>query len=566
MGEHDIHQKTENAGSHSEQGGERYIFSGGSNRLFLSARARVGKLTRWAARENRLFIWCLSAGLVALSWFLQSHIDFWVSDEGSLWYGAWRVAHGEVPIRDFRSYDPGRYYWIAFWSRLFGDGLLGQRAGVALFQVIGLAWGLFAARSVVHKRRYLFTVGLLLLVWMYPRHKLFESALAMGAVYVATHLIEKSSPKRFWLAGVFVGLAGFFGRNLGLYTLLAFLAILLMLRWQTKERLLPAAARLMGGVLAGYLPMFLLMMLSPGFLSSFVDSVLVILNRGSTNLPLPIPWPWTVKLAGQGWLLYEHQVLLGVTYLVLFAFILAVLTAIFLRPAEMLKGRSLLVAATFVGLAYVHHACVRADVSHLAQAIHPLLLGLVAVIALYGQRGHRVVAAAAAGGLGILTIFVPGYAQPFVAKMLYPQRFVQEAVRGGRIWMPPSQAMFFAAVRDKIEPNLGQDDLVFFAPYTPGMYAVLGRRSPVWDIYPIEIGRYSPEQPQSPELQQRMIEELRQGPVKYAIMDDAALDGKENLRFRYTHPSVWKYLLEDFRIVEDRSFPSGYLVFRRTSE
>lgn len=135
--------------------------------MLLSARAGVGNLVRWAARDDRLFIWCLSVGLVALSWFLQSHIDFWVSDEGFLWYGSWRVGHGEVPFRDFRSYDPGRYYWIAFWSLLFGDGLLGQRAGVALFQVIGLAWGLSAARSVVRKRRYLLLVGFLLLAWMY---------------------------------------------------------------------------------------------------------------------------------------------------------------------------------------------------------------------------------------------------------------------------------------------------------------------------------------------------------------------------------------------------------------
>lgn len=32
----------------------------------------------------------------------------------------------------------------------------------------------------------------------------------MGSVYVATRLIEKPSPKCFWLAGVFVGLNGVF--------------------------------------------------------------------------------------------------------------------------------------------------------------------------------------------------------------------------------------------------------------------------------------------------------------------------------------------------------------------
>src|SRR5437870_8822685 len=111
--------------------------------------------------------------------------------------------------------------------------------------------------------------------------------------------------------------------------------------------------------------MFFLMLLSPGFASSFVDSVLVIMKRGYTNIPLPIPWPWSVKFAGEGWLPFEHQVLLGVSYLVLFTFLLGTLIAVSLRPLSMFNGQPLLVAAAFVGLAYAHHASVRGDVSHL---------------------------------------------------------------------------------------------------------------------------------------------------------------------------------------------------------
>src|SRR2546422_6195058 len=187
------------------------------------------KLAQLVNRDKRLHIVCLSVGLVAVFWILQSHIGLWMGDEGYLFYGSWRVGQGEVPLRDFSSYDPGRYYWVAFWSLFFGYGIIGQRAGVAIFQIIGLVWGLLAARRVVGRHCSLCLPGVLLIVWTWPQSRVFESALSMGAVLVGTRLIERPISRRFYWTGSFVGIAAFFGRNLGLYSLLAFLSILLIL-------------------------------------------------------------------------------------------------------------------------------------------------------------------------------------------------------------------------------------------------------------------------------------------------------------------------------------------------
>lgn len=513
------------------------------------------KLAQLVNRDKRLYIVCLSVGLVAVFWILQSQIGLWMGDEGYLFYGSWRVGQGEVPLRDFSSYDPGRYYWVAFWSLLFGHGIIGQRAGVAIFQIIGLVWGLLAARRVVGRHWSLCLAGVLLIVWTWPQSRVFESALSMGAVLVGTRLIERPISRRLYWTGIFVGVTAFFGRNLGLYSLAAFLSILLMLRWQAKIQLFPAVSRLFGGILVGYSPTFLLMLIYQKFSASLIASILLILKRGSTNKSLPIPWPWNATLAGQDWLQDANRLFTGVAFVIFFAFFAVALISILRRPSKCFIGRPLLGASTFVGLMYAHYAFVRSDLSHLASVIHPVLLGLFCLIAGFSRRGQHAVAVIVAVVLATVTAFAPLYQQPYVQKLLYSNQFASETVQGERLWISSAQASYIEAVRSRVETELGQEDLVFFAPYTPVMYLVLGRKSPVWDIFPLW--------PATPEMQREMIEELDRTHPKYAIVNNSPLDGDDAWRFSNTHPEVWNLLQENFQIVEDKTFPNDYVVFRR---
>ncbi len=60
---------------------------------------------------------------------------------------------GGVPIRDFCSYDPGRYYCSAALMALQGsNGIVALRVAVAIFQIIGLFVGLvLIARNLKKK-------------------------------------------------------------------------------------------------------------------------------------------------------------------------------------------------------------------------------------------------------------------------------------------------------------------------------------------------------------------------------------------------------------------------------
>ena len=76
-----------------------------------------------SALPDAVRVCLVSVALTGLWFWLQEDLLLNLADEGFLWYGSWRTALGDVPLRDFQSYDPGRYYWIAAWSRLFGDGI-----------------------------------------------------------------------------------------------------------------------------------------------------------------------------------------------------------------------------------------------------------------------------------------------------------------------------------------------------------------------------------------------------------------------------------------------------------
>src|SRR3990172_9850386 len=171
----------------------------------------------------------LAFGLVALSCWVQVDIGLNLADEGYLWYGTIQTVAGQVPLRDFQSYDPGRYYWGALWSYVLGDGIMALRASTAIFQALGLFLGLLAARRVIRSYWLLALFGLLLVVWMHPRHKLFEPAIALSAVFFAVRLIERPELARYFLSGVFICLAAFFGRNHGLYLFSSFSAIIFLI-------------------------------------------------------------------------------------------------------------------------------------------------------------------------------------------------------------------------------------------------------------------------------------------------------------------------------------------------
>ncbi len=526
----------------------------------------------------------LAVMLVAGLLLAQLRIDFTFNEEGFLWYGAVAVAHGAVPLRDFYSYDPGRYGWAAAWTPLVGEGLLGLRISTAVFAALGLFCGLLAARRAVASRLGLAAVGIVLTLWLLPRNKLFEPAITMAAVLAAVALIERPTARRHCIAGALVGFGVFMGKNHGLYLGVAFFALILLLHLRDGGRGLRRLAGRLGawtaGILLGAAPLLAMLALVPGFWRSYLDSILFFVHEGRTNFPLPVPWPWRFQYSGLTPWAAAQTFSISFCFLLMAAFFIGGAIAVLCLPGPRLRRHALFAAAVVVGSVYTHHAFSRADLAHLAPSIPPLLLGLVALPRAAGgaaaailnrrrtprapdaasssatapdpagcgdsapgpaARGTRWLAAASVAlALCGITTATAVPAQPFF-RVLSGRPSVAAQVAGETLYLRPPTAGLLAWARSaaaRIPPGAP----VLMAPNLPGLYPFLGRTSPVYDIYPLW--------PAAGPLDRRMVDELRRHDVAWVILTDATVDRQEELTFANTHPQTWTYLQANFHRID----------------
>jgi hypothetical protein len=499
-----------------------------------------------------LFLAVLFAGGIYL-WLGDKNLN--MADEGFLWYGVVQTRAGEVPMRDFQAYDPGRYYWCAAWSFVFGSGILGVRAAGAVFQALGLAAGLAVCARFTRSLAGLALCAAILAAWMFPRHKLFEPALALVAVWIGARVVEDPAPRRLLAAGVFTGLAAWFGRNHALYLVLGFSALAAYLTW---KRALPApfrAARaFVLGALAGSAPLWGMLLLVPGFAAGYAESLRLIARHGA-NLPEPYLWPWRVELAGKTGLELLGSLALALAYLLpVVVYPLGLLVAL-RTPRHLLAERAVPLAAAIVGVFYAHHASVRSDAVHLAQSIHP---ALVLALALPATLSARALARVLTGlVLSAVTLFAVFQASPSFIHLRSGARSeaVEVDVAGEALRLVPAQAAMLRGIQAAVSARVAPEEALFIAPARPTLYPVLGKKSPVWWLYFFW--------PASAEEEAETIRRLDATPVNWALIVEHAVEERAERGFRSTHPRVWQHLADAFRPVPDERLPPGHHLFRR---
>jgi hypothetical protein len=502
------------------------------------------------AKSYPLQVLALAILVVWTLFMWEGYKGFSLSDEGYLWYGAQRVLRGEVPIRDFMAYDPGRYYWSAAVMSLAGDnGIMTLRAAAAIFETIGLFVGLMVIAGSARKPNlvYLFSAAITLEAWMFLYYKVYDTTLSILLVGGLTFLIQKPSAWRYFGTGLCVGLAAIFGRNHGMYGVAGSIGVMIWLRikrW-SDVGFLKGFTLWAGGVVAGFTPILCMALLMPGFAVPFWESIRFLFEIKATNLPLPVPWPWAVNFVSAPPSEAIRQVLVGMFFIGTLVF--AVLSLIWV-VVHRFTGRNFspaLVAASLLSLPYAHYAYSRADVAHLAMGIFPLLIGCLSLLAAQpGKIKWPMMLILCGASLWVAFIYHPGW-------MSLTAKYIGVNISGNNLLVDPATANDVELLRSLAERYAPDGQSFVATPFWPGAYALLGRKSPMWEIYALF--------PRSRAFEQAEIERIEAAKPKFVLIFDYSLDGRDALRFQNTHPWIDQYIINHFEPLPDSPNPAYQL-------
>lgn len=492
--------------------------------------------------------------LVVFTIFIwQGNKGFTLWDEGYLWYGTQRVMLGEVPIRDFMAYDPGRYYASALLMSFLGDnGIMDLRFASTIFQSIGIFVGLMLIARTLKKQEffYLLLISITLIVWMIMSFKAVDYSLSILLIGALTLLVESPNCRQYFLAGVYIGLAAIFGRNHAVYGAVGSVGVILWLNYKRfgGVSLTRGFSFWSAGVLAGFMPIIIMALLVPGFAVSFWDSVRFLFEIKATNLPLPIPWPWTVSFISLPIGEMIRGLLVGFWFIAIVSFGILSVVWVFWQKNQHKQVSSVLVASSFLTLPYAHYAYSRADIYHLSLGIFPLLIGCFVLFSTKRDKFRWLLALILCmTSIWVTLVYYPGW-QCHVSKQC-----VNIEISGSNLLVDADTANDIGLLR-KLVGQYAVDGRNFIAtPVWPGAYALFKRKSPMWDIYALF--------PRNSAFEKTQIAAIKEANPGFVLVFDLPLDGHEELRFQNTHPLIHQYILDNFELLPKSPKPA-YQIYK----
>jgi hypothetical protein len=482
----------------------------------------------------------IAAALPTIAYALQGALGLSFADEGFLWYGSQRVMAGEVPIRDFMAYDIGRYYWSATVMELLNSrGILAMRISNVMLQTMAMLFATYLVIRRTPRLRLSFAVlaaGTLMLWMLVNDFKIADYLASIVLIFALSLILELPSLRHSFVCGCIVGFVAILGRNHGVYGAVASVGAIGYLAYRKEgERPLRLLVAWSAGVFVGYLPMIVALFVVPEFANSFWESaVKTILETKTTNISVPWPRPWWAHFDSRHYWPDElRHVILGLLFIALPLFGLAGLFYIAQkRSSENRASNPVFISAVLLALPYAHYAFSRADIAHLSFGIFPLLIGaMTSPFAVSTTPRLALVISLFAASLFVVLPYQSGY------RALLAGNWQTVTVGSDTLKVAPetaSEVALLVTLADRYAPN-GRS----FVATWPGVYALLERRSPTWEIYVLY--------PRDEEFQLAEIARIKAANPGFVFVTDWALDGNEKYRYGNSHSLIDRYINATFQ-------------------
>jgi len=179
----------------------------------------------------------LIIGIFSLLYYLSYYKYFKIDvDEGLLINGAMRVLSGEIPLKDFHQYTPGRFYLLALWFLIFGKSVAIERLLFIFLHCIKNILVFNISRKIIPLPFNLIPVILLILVpgfWV----KAFVNLILLINLYFIHRYLVNSKIINLYLLGLSTGFSFYFREDLAGYSLITVGLLLIILGISKKKKI-----------------------------------------------------------------------------------------------------------------------------------------------------------------------------------------------------------------------------------------------------------------------------------------------------------------------------------------
>jgi hypothetical protein len=209
------------------------------------------------------------------------------------------------------------------------------------------------------------------------------------------------------------------------------------------------------------------------------------------------------------------------------------------------------VACSVLALPYAHYAFSRADTGHLAHGIFPFLIGIFLLLKDRPRKVRWIAASAmAAASLAVMLPLHPGW------ECRVTHQCVAADVAGSDVMVEPEMVNILTMLKNTTGQYAPDGRSFVVTPLWPGAYAMLRRKSPMRDIYALF--------PRGNEFERQEIERIKAARPGLVMILNTPVDGRDDLRFRNTHPLIEQFVRDNFDAMTIGNWPPQVFQFYKS--